>query len=239
MDNLAASNQVRVIIDDNVTPVLLSSALEAFDHVHKTPRGKGQTGLETYGLLWGYVIPPKTEAGESKIVVTTATIETSAVRHQDWVAPNWESIKDKKELIESYWPNLELVGTFHSHPYESLDEVMKYKGWQASEDDDGEGDRIHWPELHNELVDSQPLMAHLILTVTQLKKSGWALPSEIEGRDHNGLTFNLGNKKLWLNAYATTYIEEESDDGLEELICQMHPGPIKFDSPALSLRMIK
>lgn len=70
-----------------------------------------------------------------------------------------------KALIEQYWPHLELVGTFHSHPYETLEDVNETKGWRASE-----GDRAHWPSVHSELVTNQPLMAHLVFTVTELKK---------------------------------------------------------------------
>jgi hypothetical protein len=234
MENYTANNPVRIIVEDQVLPVLMSAAIEAFDHEHKTPRGKGSSGLETYGLLWGYVIPSKSADSASKIIVTTATIETSAVRHKDWVQPNWESIEAKKELIEQYWPHLELVGTFHSHPYELPNDVKEVKGWRASE-----GDREHWPQVHEHIVSNQPLMAHLIFTVTELKKSGWAFPTEIDGKDHNGLSFTAGKKKLWLNSYTSVCIKHESEDGEIESEFTMHDGPIKLDAPALSRRMFE
>lgn len=236
MEICTANNPVRIIVEDQVLPVLMSAAIEAFDHEHKTPRGKGASGLETYGLLWGYVIPSKSEDKANKIVVTTATIETSAVRHQDWVQPNLESIEAKKALIEQYWPHLELVGTFHSHPYETLEDVNETKGWRASE-----GDRAHWPSVHSELVTNQPLMAHLVFTVTELKKSGWAFPSEIVAKDHNGLTFTAGKKKLWLNSYASVSVDNDEGEGEGEVekVFKMHAGPIKLDAPALSRRMLE
>ncbi|HEY9040796.1 MAG TPA: hypothetical protein VIN66_01320 [Rheinheimera sp.] len=79
---------------------MITSAIEAYDFEHKAHRkGKGNSQLETYGLLWGYMIPAKDDKSEDKIIVTTCTVETSALRHNDWVEPNYESIQAKKDLI--------------------------------------------------------------------------------------------------------------------------------------------
>ncbi len=76
---------IRIIIEDHVVPQLLTSAIEAYEFEHCSHAdGKGQTKLETAGLLWGYVQPARGDQ-PPRIVATMATVETSALRHQNWV----------------------------------------------------------------------------------------------------------------------------------------------------------
>ena len=80
----------KLIIEDHVIPQLFTTAIEAYEFEHKThARGKSNSELETFGLLWGYSIPQKGNL-PSRIISTMATVETSALRHQDWVKPNVE-----------------------------------------------------------------------------------------------------------------------------------------------------
>ncbi|MDH1471760.1 hypothetical protein [Shewanella sp. GD03713] len=232
---------MRVVIEDHVMPVLMSAAIEAYDIVHKaTERSKGKNKIETYGLLWGYSVPAKGENGEDKIIITSATIETSAIRHENYVQPDVESIETKKALIQQYWPHLELVGTFHSHPYDSLDDVNRIKGWEASsEEETGEyGDTEYWPDFHKKIVPEQPLLAHLILTVAQLQKTGWALPDLIECSNHSYFRISAGMKKLWLNSYVS--VCNTIEDDIEESVdyeAYMYDDKITLDSPALMHRI--
>ncbi|MFB2729317.1 hypothetical protein ACE02H_17775 [Shewanella mangrovisoli] len=229
---------MRVVIEDHVMPVLMSAAIEAYDIVHKaTQRSKGKKKIETYGLLWGYVVPAKSEDGENKVVVTSATIETSAIRHENYVQPDIESIETKKALIQQYWPHLELVGTFHSHPYDSLDEVNDIRGWEASGED---GDLSYWTNFHEHIAPEQPVLAHLILTVAQLQKMGWALPDSFQGRNYSGFRISAGTKKLWLNTYVSVcdLIEDEVEE-TEEYQSYIYDDKIKLDSPALLRRILE
>jgi hypothetical protein len=120
-----------VFVEDHVVPQIFTSAIEAYEFLHNNLKGKGANRLETFGLLWGYSVQAKGNQPD-KIIVTMATIETSATRHSDWVKPDFESLLMKKEFLESYWPDVELVGTFHSHPYSNLRAVRAVSGWQAS-----------------------------------------------------------------------------------------------------------
>lgn len=222
---------MKIIIEDNVLPVLISSAIEAYDFEHKAhKKGKGNSKLETYGLLWGYMVPSKDEKGEDKIIVTSCTIETSALRHNDWVEPNYESIQAKKSLIEQYWPHLELVGTFHSHPYESPEAMKNLEGpgWKASD-----GDKDHWPDIHEKIAANQPGLAHLIVTITELSKKGWALPEKFKDKHCDGYSFVAGYKKLWLTAYATHEAYTEDHNRVFELT-----EGVTIDASSLTTRMI-
>ena len=121
-----------IFIEDAVLPQLFTSAIEAYAIKHKaTHRSKAKEKIETFGLLWGHVIQQRGDK-PARCVITSATIETSAIREHGSVTPDIDSIKTKEEFFERYWPNLELIGTFHSHPYESLDDVNSCSGWRAS-----------------------------------------------------------------------------------------------------------
>jgi len=208
-------------IDDAVVPQLFTSALEAYEIEHKPSANskKGNKQLETFGLLWGHQ-SLRLDGRPDCIHSTMCTVETSAIRHNDWVRPDFESIKAKKEFIEKYWPHMELVGTFHSHPYADLEEVNFHKGWNHSESDIG-----FWQQLHEEIAPQQHYLGHIVVTVTALAKKGWALPERLKGNaDKSGYVITAENRKLWIKACLTDHFEEDGEsyygfnDGLELMI---------------------
>lgn len=196
-----------LVIEDHVVPQLFTTAIEAYEFEHKAHQnGKSYTNLETFGLLWGYSIPQKGNL-PARIVATMATVETSALRHQDWVEPDLNSIITKKQFFERYWPNIELVGTFHSHPYDNLTEVNDLKGWRASD-----GDKKFWPWFHEYVSPEQPLLAHLIITITKLEKKGWAYPDRLKGKEEcKGYVLSADDRKLWLRSYSSETCLDETD----------------------------
>lgn len=199
-------------IEEYVVPQLFTTAFEAYEFEHRgRERSKGYLKLETFGLLWGYSIPAKGTL-PARIVATMATVETSATRHEDWVQPNFDSIIAKKQFFERYWQNIELVGTFHSHPYDDLNEVNRIKGWQGSP-----GDKEFWPEFHDYVAPEQELMTHLVITIARLSKRGWAIPDRLKGGEQDkGYVLTADERKFWLRAYATNMVSEDeyqfSDD---------------------------
>jgi hypothetical protein len=220
----------KIYIEDHVVPQLFTTAIEAYEFMHKNhAKGKGYDQLETFGLLWGYVIAAKGDQ-PAKVVATMATVETSALRHNDWVAPNFNSIKAKKEFFGKYWPNVELVGTFHSHPYEDLTEINENKGWRAS---GKKGDIDFWPHFHRTISPEQPLLAHMIVAITKLNKKGWAYPSRLKGSEElKGYVLSADNRKLWLRCYSTIMVEDIEDDFFE------FSDDIELDIPALETRFL-
>lgn len=224
----------RIIIEDHVVPQLLTSAIEAYEIKHQThAKGKAKVGVETYGLLWGYVLPERNGQGK-RIVSTVATVETSSLKHEDWVQPNLDSLIMKRDFFHRYWPQLELVGTFHSHPYDSLDAVKQVKGWRASEVDENgspSGDVVHWPQIHRNLSPELPCMAHLIVTITALEKKGWATPQSLPGKEANtGYVFSSDDRKFWIKAYSS-----EADD---QKVNYNHSSDIFLDIPSLTQRFM-
>ncbi|WP_314017856.1 hypothetical protein [Stutzerimonas degradans] len=219
--------RLHITVEDHAVPQLITSALEAFEFGRKTARKK-EVQLETFGLLWGYILPARGNR-PPRIVVTTATVETSALATQNSVDPDRKSLQMKMEFVMRYWPHLEVVGTFHSHPYKHLDDVRRASGWRASSEED-EGDLLFWPQLHKQLFKHNPYLAHLIITVTDLKKKGWAVPKEIERE--SGFELSLGKRKLWITSYASVATQDE--DG-----AQMMASLPVLDIPSLTNRAIE
>ncbi len=200
---------MNIVVEDHAVPQLLTSALEAYDFGKSSGR-RYQDKLETFGLLWGYIVPER-PGRDLHVIASFATVETSALCEKAAVTPRIESLKLKADFIGRYWPHLEVVGTFHSHPYSSLEEVNSCKGWRAStpEDFNGEeqGDTIFWPWLHEQLFPQTPYLAHLIITITGLQKKGWAYPEKIESG--SGYVMSAGDRKLWIMARGTKFSEDE------------------------------
>jgi hypothetical protein len=215
-------------VEDHVVPQLFTTAIEAYEFIHQsTSRSKGYDKLETFGLLWGYSIPAKGDA-PARVVATVATAETSALRHTDWVQPNYDSVKAKKEFFERYWPHVELIGTFHSHPYENLAMVNNVKGWRASP-----ADEKFFPSFHEEIAPDQDLLLHLVISIAQLEKRGWAYPSRLAGGEQEkGYVLSADYRKLWLRAYSSSSSWSDEDDAVHYSFCD----DMKLEIPALERR---
>lgn len=232
---------IRIIIEDHVIPQLLTSAIEAYDFEHRNPSEvKGENRLETIGLLWGYVQPAR--CGQPpRIVATMATVETSAIRYKDQVALNKEAAREKRDFISKFWPNIELVGTFHTHPYDSRDETSANKGWRASnaETADGYGDEEYWPSFHDDVAADMPYLAHLIVTLTALKRAGTAMPDRFE--NNTGYKFSIDKRRFWIKGYATenvsAQLQETLDPDMDREVSFLQKN-IQLDIPSLERRFV-
>lgn len=233
---------IQIIVEDHVVPQLFTAAIEAYeigDRINAR-RGVGVSGLETYGLLWGYALPARPETNQpERLVAVTATVETSAIRRQDSTSPSNKSIAMKQDFMRQYWPQLELIGTFHSHPYANLNEVKNNRGWRGSEiDDKGHGDKAHWPWFHEEFCPEMPTLAHLIVTICGLEKRGTAWPSRLSGAEaKTGYVLSADYRKLWIKAYASECFTE--DDDLDEPLLEFTvTEDVVLDIPALQQRFV-
>lgn len=203
--------RTQIIIEDHVVPQLLTSAIEAYEIQHKAhEKGKSKHRLETYGLLWGYALPARGDDVPTRLVAVLATVETSALRNEDWVLPDNESLLMKRDFFREYWPQLELIGTFHSHPYESLAKVNQQKGWRGSPiDENGDGDFAHWPDVHKSVCSDMDMLAHLIITITGLGRTGTEWPKRLPGKEfYTGYVLTAGARKLWIKGYCTKQFKE-------------------------------
>lgn len=223
--------RTKIIIEDHVVPQLLTSAIESYEiGLKATSKSIAKLKLEIYGLLWGYPLPARAEL-PARLVATMATVETSAVRHQDWVQPNYESIRMKRDFFRAFWPQLELIGTFHSHPYDRLSKVNQSKGWRASGED---GDMGHWPDVHRCIFHDAHELAHLIITITQLERKGTAWPERLPGNESgSGVVFSAERRKFWFKAYTTRRLEIASDSDDSSGVKYVMNEEVEFNVPSL------
>ncbi len=129
-------NGYLIILSENALISLILSSLEAYAIEKRGYRGKDKKHLETYGSIYGQHI--ELEDGRTLFRVEMAQTDNTAKQTCSSVQYSEEAISLKRSALTSFWPHLDYLGDFHSHPYETLREVRQIKGYYMSE-----GDRIN------------------------------------------------------------------------------------------------
>jgi hypothetical protein len=154
--------------------------------------------VETFGYLWGY---QKATSGDLvQIHVDVVSVSISAEREANSVNPNVSAMELKAAIMERWHPHMQLLGNFHSHPYESYQEVKDTKGFEFSPADlsSHENDVELWDHCSD-----YPLM--LVMTICKMSKVHDRYGVE-NIRDNIGC-FDVGEFRFWLNA--SVGIEED------------------------------
>ncbi len=95
---------------------IVTSALESYKIFHPEDSGGPHIPLETYGNLWGY--KATTKRGESLLHVVVADVDVSAKRLPDSTSPAQDAFDLKHDFVDTFFPELEYLGDYHSHPYD-------------------------------------------------------------------------------------------------------------------------
>ncbi len=106
-------------INDEAFLGILISAIEAFPSKYqksRKPKDASPEG-EVYGVLFGY----RTTKGEQAVynVSLAVPMQILSVRKVDRVVVSDKHLERVKGLLEAF-PNLQFLGTFHSHPFPKL-----------------------------------------------------------------------------------------------------------------------
>ena len=213
----------RIVISDSALPTIICAAMEAYvvDHgglIKCFPKDR----IETYGLLWGYVRYVDSTHGCPVVFVDSATVDTSAKRSRTSVLPKSEALELKIDLFNTFWPQLSLVGDFHSHPFDNQTEVRDARGWQFSDDDNA---AISQMTFENQM----DLAVQLVVTVSEMRKSGWMKPRYVEG--FSAINFVIDNYKLWIKAGVA--IPRKDDNG--ETTVYIYNDNVILECPRLLL----
>lgn len=193
---------------------LCLSGLEAYSvsHLRKGPRVQ----LETYGLLWGH--ETRLPDGRTLYAVEMASVDTSARMDHSSVHRSEHALELKRDLMTSFWPHLEFLGDFHSHPYPQGTNVVGAKLYEFSE-----GDRADIEE-NSGFWQRHGYRIGLVLTLTALKRASSRLDRWL---DNSTLEFTLGNYRLWLK----TYVAYDQDGALR--LTDDDDSHVLLDCPAL------
>ena len=185
---------VTIRISEMALLTMVLNGIEAYAVMNSNKkRDLENTKLETIGHMYGY---SRETDDEKYYFVDCISIDTTARQNTNSVGEYDESRRLKTDIVNSYWPHLELLGSFHTHPYENLQEVRQINGYYASP-----GDRTTMEAGGEKIA--------LILTIATLGKKSDNGTRYKDGH-RNCFQFTLGKLRLWLTAYAT-YDDEDGN----------------------------
>ena len=97
----------------------------------------------------------------------------------------------KNSVIELWAPHNHFLGTFHTHPYETLDDVNSVEGWLFSA-----GDVETF--LDDEMLWALARPNHPIAMVMTVTKMAAVRGTHLDA-ENNRIRFNVGNLRFWLS----------------------------------------
>jgi hypothetical protein len=120
------------------------------------------------------------------------SLSLSAERTNGSVTPNAFAARLKNEVMTRWAPHRTMLGSFHTHPYQTLDEVKKCSGFEFSDPD---FDCFHHNDFLWEQSGNNPVnFAMTICRLSRVRDSGWG-----ECLRPNIWQFDVGEFRLWLN----------------------------------------
>ena len=170
------------------------SALEAYCVKH--PESPPTTEpLETFGLLWGH--ETALADGATLYTIQKASVDTSTKRTPDACAPNSDSLKLKYDFMTAFFPDLEFLGDFHTHPYlKTVKEISADTLYDASTDDIKhiKADANKWISFNYRVFLVVTIGKHTSIHVDGIE------PNKKDEKQ-NMILFRFGHYRLWVQAY--------------------------------------
>lgn len=176
-----------VQISEGVLRSMVLATLEAYCYGDNWK--KGRVKLETLGYIWGNWNNQTDDVRYAHVDVVSTSL--SAVRRGDSVLDNVDAAPLKNAEMGVLAPHLHLIGDFHSHPYESIQEVKEISGFNFSEQD---YDWFLSDDYLWEHAREQPIM--MAMTICRVKKVHGSNPRKLKPSLYE---FNVGDYRLWLN----------------------------------------
>ena len=187
--------EVVIWLDDRAIEDIVLVALEAY----AVPKGRGSRYTETYGICFG-----STKSTEEKrqahgrhtvryIHINSVHIQLRAEGYASRITYDIRSLETQMEVAKQLFPQLDIVGDFHTHPYRDVDEIKSLKGWHYSRDDE-----VNIPDWAAPLrkMGFQPRVS-LIVAIGKGGKR-MARPSRVRP---NVIRFSVGKYHFYLAGY--------------------------------------
>jgi hypothetical protein len=187
--------EVVIWLDDRAIEDIVLVALEAY----AVPKGRGVKYTETYGICFG-----STKATEEKrqahgrhtvryIHINSVHIQLRAEGYANKITYDLRSLDTQMEVARHLFPQLDIVGDFHTHPYRDVDELKQIKGWHFSRDD--EASIPEWASPLR-LMGYQPRTSLIVAVAKGVKRV--SRPSRV---GPNVIRFSVGKYHLYLSCY--------------------------------------
>lgn len=185
-----------VSLSDAAFFTIVTSALEAYSICHQDDSKDDHAPLETYGNLWGYQATTKRK--ESLLHVVLADSDTSAKCKSDEASPAGDAFDLKTDFADNFFPELEYLGDFHSHPYDVNEvktelELQRRKLFKQSLGDQ------KFAKYQQGLRKTYRLQ--IIATVFERLNKVNRVSGHIEG-DLSCIRFQYAKHTIWIKAYA-------------------------------------
>lgn len=126
--------RLRVRLESRALEDILLAAAEGY----KVAPRQGYKYTEVFGLCFGSVRRNAARADSHELHVNVGRVVTQmrarATAHE--VMPNWKSLTAHLDVGDRFFPHLEVVGDYHTHPYKSLPALVSSAGWEYSPADE-------------------------------------------------------------------------------------------------------
>jgi len=189
----SAVDDLHVNVEARAFEDLLLAAVEGY----KVAPGKGYKYTEVFGICFGSVRRKIKYGQETEVLVNVSRVATQlrAKATASSVLPNEKSLAAQVEIGQQFFPHLEVVGDYHTHPYRSFDELKANVGWEHSD-----ADEQSLPEFLDQLRQREhsPVFS-LVVAVAAGSKSG-RYPSR---RARNVVQVPVGNLYFVIGCYRT------------------------------------
>jgi hypothetical protein len=129
---------VEVRLDPLALEAMVLSVLEGY----LSPRKDRRKGYEVYGINFGAArqyrrhTPREGLRTTRSINVMRAQPQLSADGSYGFVEPNTVSLRAMLPAARTIYPRYQVIGDFHSHPYDSLGALEFHRGWRYTRTDE-------------------------------------------------------------------------------------------------------
>lgn len=172
------------------------SALEAYVVSESDGEGDKLDPVETYGQIWGNQATMRD--GTTVFTIKKVTIDTSAERTPGSCSSDKEALLVKTNFVESFFPDIEFMGDFHTHPYiKNTREIKQEEYYEFSTADKKSVEKL-------DFFDGFPYRVGLVMTLSAVDSQEPlpTLSTRIKD-DYSVIEFHFSNYRIWLQAYAT------------------------------------
>jgi len=130
----SAVDRLHVNVEARALEDLLLAAAEGY----KVSPGKGFKYTEVFGLCFGSVRRQVRRGKETEVFANVSRVATQlrAKGNASSVQPNDKSLAAQVEIGRQFFPYLEVLGDYHTHPFKSFKDLKDDAGWEHSDQDE-------------------------------------------------------------------------------------------------------
>ena len=155
--------------------------------------------VETIGLLWGHEI--RRGKNSTLYSIRHVSIDLNAVRDENAASLSDGDLLIKKSAIHAFWPHLDFLGDFHTHPNDHYSDVVAREHWEFSRTDYNavENQGPYWM--------SEGYRVGLVMTIARLDRRSGKAPCMVAPHVWE---WTLADLRFWLAAYVATPVHHRT-----------------------------